>query len=77
MSDTQRLPPIAVTPEQAAQMLCLHRTTIYQLMASGELPSFRAGRARRIRVTDIEAWAGAAVAREASSGRLAYRKKPA
>ena len=59
-------------------MLSVHRTTIYTLMASGALPSFRVGqRVRRIRVADIEAWMAAAVAKDAASTRPTYRQDAA
>ena len=58
---SERPSPLAVTPEQAAEMLSLHRSMIYKLMASGELPSLKVGRARRIRLSDIEDWLEAAV----------------
>lgn len=43
----------AVRPAGAAELLDVSRNTIYELMASGELPSFKIGRGRRIRVSDI------------------------
>jgi excisionase family DNA binding protein len=39
---------ILLTPERAAKRLDLSRRTIYELMNSGELPSVRVGRARRL-----------------------------
>lgn len=44
---------IVVSPEGAAEMLGLSRGTIYTLMSSGQLPSLKIGRARRIAVSDI------------------------
>lgn len=46
----------AVSPPEAAQILGVTPPTIYHLMAKGELPSFKIGRLRRIRVQDIDAW---------------------
>jgi excisionase family DNA binding protein len=42
------VPPILLTPEQAARALGLGRTTVYALMRDGELRSVRLGRSRRI-----------------------------
>jgi excisionase family DNA binding protein len=48
-SDDQLL----VTPEEAARRLSLGRTTIYELMASGELHSVNVGRCRRVPVSEL------------------------
>jgi excisionase family DNA binding protein len=37
-----------LTPERAAERLDIGRTTVYALMASGELDSVKIGRSRRI-----------------------------
>lgn len=44
MQDTQLL----LTPEQAAKRLEVGRSTLYGLIASGEVESIKVGRARRI-----------------------------
>lgn len=44
---------LLVTPEEAARRLSLGRTTIYELMASGELPSVNVGRCRRVPVSEL------------------------
>ncbi|MGQ4618098.1 helix-turn-helix domain-containing protein [Nocardia sp. R7R-8] len=41
------------TPAQVAQRLGMSRTHLYKLLDSGELPSFRVGRDRRINVEDV------------------------
>ncbi|GAB4428905.1 MAG: hypothetical protein OHK0015_12220 [Chloroflexi bacterium OHK40] len=48
--------PLLVKVEEAARILCLSRSTIYELMDSGELPSVRHGAARRIPVAALRAW---------------------
>lgn len=40
--------PLLYTPEQAAEQLACSRTTIYELMSSGELESIKVRSARRI-----------------------------
>jgi excisionase family DNA binding protein len=42
------------TPEQAADVLAVGRTTIYDLMSKGALPSVRIGRCRRIPAGALE-----------------------
>ena len=45
------MPParLAYSPSEAAELLGLSRARVYELMASGDLPSLRIGRSRRIR----------------------------
>ncbi len=47
---------IAVSPSQAARLLGLGRTKLYEAISSGELPSFKVGSRRLIRISEIEAW---------------------
>ncbi|MCX5296846.1 helix-turn-helix domain-containing protein [Streptomyces sp. NBC_00193] len=49
--------PVLCKVEAAAELLSLGRSTVYELMAAGELPFVKVGRARRIRRTDIDAFA--------------------
>lgn len=39
---------LLLTPEQVAEALAIGRTRVYELMASGSLPSIRLGRSRRV-----------------------------
>jgi excisionase family DNA binding protein len=48
--------PLLVRVEEAARILSLGRSTIYELLASGELPSVTIGTARRIPLTAIHNW---------------------
>jgi excisionase family DNA binding protein len=52
ISDSQLL----VTPEEAARRLSVGRTTIYELMASGELQSVNIGRCRRVPVSSLSSF---------------------
>lgn len=45
---------ILITIEQAARRLSVARSTLYVLLQSGDLPSVRVGRCRRIAVSDLE-----------------------
>lgn len=47
-------PRLALSPAEAAQALGLSRTRIYELILSGEIPSAKIGRSRRIRHVDLE-----------------------
>jgi excisionase family DNA binding protein len=48
--------PLLVRVEEAARILSLSRSTIYEMMDSGELPSVRWGAARRIPMAALRAW---------------------
>ena len=60
MAEQKRPPhasePLLVRVEEAAQILSLSRSTIYEMLGSGELPSVRRGSARRIPVAALHAW---------------------
>ena len=42
------LPKLLLTPEEAAHVLGIGRTKLYQLLADGQLPSVRIGGSRRV-----------------------------
>jgi excisionase family DNA binding protein len=48
--------PLLVRVEEAARLLSLSRSTIYEMMDAGELPSVRRGTARRIPVAALHEW---------------------
>lgn len=48
---------VAVTVDEAAQLLSVGRWTIYQMLSSGDLPSIKLGRSRRIPIKAIESLA--------------------
>ena len=47
---------LLVTPEEAARRLSVGRTTIYELMSSGELKSVNIGRCRRVPVSSLSSF---------------------
>lgn len=53
MSEESRL---LLRIDEAARLLGLGRSKAYELVASGELPAVRIGRARRIPAAGLEAW---------------------
>lgn len=55
--------PLLVRVEEAARLLSLSRSTIYEMMDSGELPSVRRGAARRIPVAALRTWVDRQVAK--------------
>jgi excisionase family DNA binding protein len=42
--------------DEVARRLSLGRSTVYLMMASGELPTFRKGRAVRVSARALEQW---------------------
>jgi len=44
------------SPDELWRWLGLGRTKTYELLQSGEIPSYKIGRVRRIRRADIESW---------------------
>jgi excisionase family DNA binding protein len=47
---------LLVTPEEAARVLRISRSKIYELISSRELKSVQIGRSRRIRWGDLQAF---------------------
>ena len=43
-------------PSEAAEVLGLSRSTVYALVARGELPAVRVGHSIRVRAADLTAW---------------------
>ncbi|MFF2301957.1 helix-turn-helix domain-containing protein [Streptomyces sp. NPDC058128] len=44
------------TVEVAAEYLSFGRSTVYELMAAGDLPYVKVGRSRRIRLVELDAF---------------------
>jgi excisionase family DNA binding protein len=60
--DTDRATPavkLLYTPVEAAQALGIGRSTLYELLADGTIPSVRIGTSRRIRHADLVAYTDA------------------
>lgn len=51
--------PLAVSPADAARLLGIGRTRLYEELGSGAIPSFHLGRRRLIRIAALEAWMAA------------------
>lgn len=52
----QALPPIAVSPDEAARLAGVGRTTLYAALAKGDLSSIKIGTRRLIKVAAIHDW---------------------
>lgn len=48
--------PRLVTARQAAELLSIGRSSVYQLMRTGQLPSLKIGRSRRIPLQEVAAF---------------------
>ena len=49
-------PPLLLKAEEAARLLSLGRSKVFEMLATGELRRVRIGRSVRIRRTDLERW---------------------
>jgi excisionase family DNA binding protein len=45
-----------LTCKELSELLCIGRTKLYELLRSGELPSFRVGRLYRVTLADVESY---------------------
>jgi excisionase family DNA binding protein len=52
----ERLEPLLVRPAEAALLLGISRSKLYELLAAGEIPAIKIGRSVRIPVIALEAW---------------------
>lgn len=48
--------PLLVRIEEAARLLCLGRSTVYEMIYKGDIASVKYGSARRIPLAAIEQW---------------------
>lgn len=48
--------PLAVSPAEAARLLGMSRSRLYDLLTSGEIASFKTGHARLIPYAALTAW---------------------
>jgi excisionase family DNA binding protein len=47
---------LLLTPEEAFQVLSVGRAKGFQMISSGELPSIKVGRLRRVPIDQLRAW---------------------
>jgi excisionase family DNA binding protein len=67
---TRDVEPLVVKPKAACSLLGCGLTRLYQLIAAGELDSFRDGRSRKIIVASIQRYIERQLARTALSSNL-------
>ena len=53
---SETVPPLLLTPVQAAAVLGISRTRIFALLARGDIESVQIGRSRRVPVVALEAF---------------------
>ncbi len=53
---TNNMEKLLIKPMEAARMLSIGKTTIYELLATGEIPSIHIGRSIRIPAKALEEW---------------------
>lgn len=56
MTQAHHVPPLALGIEDAARSIGVARSAIYEIVARGELPSFKIGRRRMILTKELEAY---------------------
>lgn len=56
MSQLAALSPLSVSVEEAARMTGTTRSGIYEVMAKGDLQTFKLGKRRLILMTELKAW---------------------
>ena len=54
--NTQPTPPIAVSPDEAARLAGIGRTSLYAALAKGDLKSIKIGTRRLIKIEAIHEW---------------------
>jgi excisionase family DNA binding protein len=47
---------LLLSPDETCAMLGVKRTTLYKMLETGEIPSIRVGRLRRIPLERLRAW---------------------
>ena len=56
MTPAQTTDQLLLRAEEVAKRLCFSRATIYTMIANGELPTLRQGRAVRVPLRALERW---------------------
>jgi len=49
-------PALLLRAEEAARLMDFGRSTVFKMLATGELPAVRYGRSVRVRRVDVERW---------------------
>lgn len=54
MTSPQTIQPLAIGVEDAARAIGVSRSVIYEIIATGDLPSFKMGRRRMVLAKELE-----------------------
>lgn len=55
-TESSTMEPLLLTPAQAASALGIGRSSLYELLAEGAIPSVKIGSSRRVRTADLRAY---------------------
>ena len=69
--------PLLLRADEAASLLAIGRTKVFEMMAAGELPVIRIGRCVRIPKDQLERWIGDQARETTGGGRLQRGLTPA
>jgi excisionase family DNA binding protein len=71
------LPPLLLTVPEASRILGIGRSRLYELLATGEIPSLRIGRLRRIPYAALQGWVARQSAAPPPAAPAAAQQEPA
>jgi len=56
MEQKNQIEPLSVSVEDAARIVGFSRSSIYELIAKGEVKTFKIGRRRLVLMTELKSW---------------------
>jgi excisionase family DNA binding protein len=69
--------PFAVDVYETARLIGVKKSKVWEMIAAGELPSFKVGRARRVPVAAIRRWIAEQSGMQAAEPGSGHEGKPA
>jgi len=66
--------PLLLRPTEAAEMLSLSRSTVFEVLAARELPVVRIGRATRVARDELERWVSDQISWQPQDGQALLRR---
>ena len=76
MTDTDAIEKMLYTPTEAAKALGISRSTVYVLIASGEVPSVRIGSCRRVPVDGLRRYVARLAKKDGAAPPAAVQTSP-
>ena len=76
MTDTDAIEKMLYTPTEAAKALGVSRSTVYVLIANGEVPSVRIGSCRRVPVDGLRRYVAKLAKKDAAAPQAAVQVSP-